>query len=249
MKPAKGPLFERLDKLRPEIARAAQEVLDGWEQDEDGYSEDFGGGGACDAISSAIATIVYNAIEGVELVDGGHDGDDHAWNVVYDDSEAYSVDIPPHVYETGGGYSWQKVDGATVSPDDVVIEPVRRSDVVGSSMASAGVDIGKIASRVASVSVEAARKKPARRAKPRGRSRTILESRTEYACRLDLHISVSFEGEVSKAALLKKLQREIQASTETAVKLTARDLRLEPSDVSIRPSAVDCAVVTDEGED
>jgi len=122
------PLLDDLERLRPELARAAQAVVDGWEQDEDGVDEDYGAGGVCDSVSEAMASVI-SSLEGVEIVDGGHDGDDHAYLIVYDASDAYLVDVPPGVYETGGGYSWKKIEGAEVSPDDVVIEPVRRSDV------------------------------------------------------------------------------------------------------------------------
>lgn len=39
-------LFRELDRLRPQLANVAQAVLDGWDQDEEGFSEDFGYGGA-----------------------------------------------------------------------------------------------------------------------------------------------------------------------------------------------------------
>ncbi len=236
-------LKESLEALRSEIAKAAQEVLDSWHQDEEGYDEQFGGGGACDAINAEIQRIV-GSVDGVEVVDGGHDGDDHAWTVVYDDKEAFAVDIPPGVYETGGGYSWTKIEGATVSPDDVVIEPVRRSDVVGSFMASKGVNIDRIASRLASVNVEAARRKT--RSKKQRREKSVVKAPTEWACRAELAVEVNFEGDTAKPALVKKLKSEIAAMVESAVKITARDLSLDPSDVRIRVNALDVVVTSGE---
>lgn len=239
---AHGRLREALEALRPRIAEAAQEVLDGWEQDEDGYDESFGWGGACDDINRAIQEIIVGTIDGVEVVDGGHDGDDHAWTIVYDDVEAFAVDIPPSVYETGGGYSWKKIDGVRVSPDDIVIEPVRRKDVVvGSFVACGGVDASRIAARVASVNVEAARRKT-RSKKKRGKS--VVHAPTEWACRAELAIEVSFEGDTAKAALVKKLKTEIAAMVESAVKITARDLKLDPSNVSIRVGSLECVVTS-----
>lgn len=129
------PLKDELETLRPALAEAAQKVVDEWQPDEDGFDEDYGGGGVCDDVASAMSEVI-GGLEGVEITEGGHDGDDHAWLVVYDDTDAYSVDIPPGVYETGGGYSWRKIEGARISPEDVVIEPVRRSDVVLAAMAS-----------------------------------------------------------------------------------------------------------------
>ncbi len=62
-------------------------------------------------------------------MDGGQDGDDHAYLIVYNDSEAYIVDIPPGVYEEGGGYNWQKKPDVTIQASDVIIEPINRKDL------------------------------------------------------------------------------------------------------------------------
>ncbi len=78
--------------------------------------------------------MLYNKIgrlPDVEIVDGGHDGDDHAYVIVYSIDEAYAVDIPPGVYETGGGYSWKKISNAVITPEDVIIEEVDRDEVAG----------------------------------------------------------------------------------------------------------------------
>lgn len=120
-------LFRQLDQLRPELAAAAQGVLDQWEQDEEGWDEEFGAGGACDAVAAAMQGALARA--GVDTVEGGHDGDDHAFLIAYSESEAYGVDVPPDVYEIGGGYVWRKRPGVTVSEDDVEIWEVRRSDL------------------------------------------------------------------------------------------------------------------------
>ena len=111
-------------------------MLDEWEQDEEGFDEILGGGGACDAISGAFEDALhftYVDASGHEMspsfMDGGQPGDDHAWLIVYDDYEAVAVDIPPYVYERGGGYSWRKIPGVKIRPSDIVIEPLRRSDI------------------------------------------------------------------------------------------------------------------------
>lgn len=127
-------LLDDLERLRPELAAAAQAVVDEWQPDEEGVDEDYGGGGVCDDVASAMSEVI-GALDGVEITEGGHDGDDHAWLIVYDAKDAFSVDVPPGVYETGGGYRWEKIDGAQISADDVVISPVRRSDVVLAAVA------------------------------------------------------------------------------------------------------------------
>lgn len=146
-----GGLRARLLALRPAIAKAAQAVVDAWEQDEDGMDDELGAGGVCGRVSEAISGVVYEKLEGVETTDGGQDGDDHAFPIVYDDKEAFAVDIPPGVYETGGGYRWKKRRGARITADDVVIDPVRRSDVVDSDGYARGqsskLDQGRASSR------------------------------------------------------------------------------------------------------
>ncbi len=122
-------LKKRLEALRPAMAKVAQEVLDAWEQDDEGVDEEFGAGGACDAIDNAIAGVVFEKVVGVERTAYGHEGDDHAASIYYDDAEAYLVDIPPYVYETGGGYRWRKRKGVKLSAKDVVVEKVSRADL------------------------------------------------------------------------------------------------------------------------
>lgn len=124
-------LKEELERLRPNLAAAAQRIVDEWEQDEEGLDPDLGSGGVCDRISDALGDVIFGEVDGVNVTEGGWEGDDHAWIIVYDDSDAFAVDIPPGVYETGGGYSWKKIEGAQIGPEDVVIEKVDRDLVVG----------------------------------------------------------------------------------------------------------------------
>jgi hypothetical protein len=113
---AQSRLYAQLMALRPRIAQAAQQIYDSWEQD-----DECDMGGICDEIASEIGSIIHSAIPGVQTSDGGHDGDDHAWVIAHDTMKAYGVDIPPHVYETGGGYCWQKIPDVHFDADDVEI--------------------------------------------------------------------------------------------------------------------------------
>ena len=123
-------LLNKLRSIRTEMAHAAQEVYDSWDQDEDGDDPELGSGGICDRISDALASVVVNAIEDVEVHEGGQDGDDHSWLIVMNNAEAYSVDIPPRVYETGGGYSWKKIPDVVFKSDDIVIDNIPIGDVI-----------------------------------------------------------------------------------------------------------------------
>jgi hypothetical protein len=119
-------LEKKLEALRSELAQAAQAVVDEWTQDEEGFDEELGVGGACDQVSEAILSVLAEKLEGVEFTEGGQPGDDHAYTIVYDEDEAFAVDIPPSVYETGGGYSWKKRKDAKIEPDDVMFSEVER---------------------------------------------------------------------------------------------------------------------------
>jgi hypothetical protein len=117
-------LQDEISSLSPQLAAAAQAELDAWAPDASGYDEEFGSGGACDAICRRLSGVLAEQVEGVELHDGGWEGDDHAWLVCTRAGEAVMVDIPPYLYEQGGGYSWRKLEGVRLSPDDVVIASI-----------------------------------------------------------------------------------------------------------------------------
>jgi hypothetical protein len=113
-----------LQQLRRKMAAAAQKVYDRWEQDEEGHDEEFGTGGICDEIATAISNVIQDQAIGADIFEGGHEGDDHNWVIVQDGDEAYGVDIPPAIYEYGGGYNWTKREDVTFEPSHVVIFPV-----------------------------------------------------------------------------------------------------------------------------
>lgn len=116
--------LKELRQLGPEMAEAAQKVYDGWEQDESGVCEELGTGGICDQVADALAGVASSSLKDVEIFDGGQEGDDHAWTIVQRGGEAYGVDIPPAVYESGGGYNWKKREGVVFDPSHVVVFPV-----------------------------------------------------------------------------------------------------------------------------
>lgn len=115
--------------LRPRLAAAAQQVYDGWEGD--GEDPELGSGGICDEVAEIMGNVISERVSDVEIFDGGQDGDDHAWVIAQRDGEAYGVDIPPGVYESGGGYNWRKRAGVTIQPDHVVVFPVPVQDESG----------------------------------------------------------------------------------------------------------------------
>jgi len=116
-------LYQQLLNLRPAMAQAVQEVYDAWSQDEEGLDEEFGGGGICDRIAESLGYVIAGSLD-VELDEYGHDGDDHAALIVSDGHQRYYVDIPPHVYESGGGLSWSKIPDVSIKPTDIIVAEI-----------------------------------------------------------------------------------------------------------------------------
>lgn len=115
-------LRSELLALRGRLAEAAQGVVDEWEQDAEGVDEELGTGGPCDRVADAMSLVISEAIPEADVEDGGQDGDDHAFLLVGRDGEVFVVDVPPEVYEVGGGYVWRKIPGARIEEADVVVE-------------------------------------------------------------------------------------------------------------------------------
>lgn len=106
--------------LSAELANAAQRVYDGWDQDEDGEDPMLGSGGICQDVAAAMCDVLTDA--GVECQTVSQvSGEQHVYVVARTDSGVYVVDIPPGVYEEGGGYNWRKIPDVEFAPSDVVI--------------------------------------------------------------------------------------------------------------------------------
>lgn len=108
-------LLQRIEALRTQLAVVAQEVYEDW---------DWEAGGACDAISMAQGDLL--AEHGIDTMDGGWPGDNHAWLIAYDKvrKEAVAVDVPADVYETGGGFCWRPIPGTRIGPRDIYIAAI-----------------------------------------------------------------------------------------------------------------------------
>lgn len=118
---------ERLGDAEPLFAAAAQRVYAAWEQDEEGFDEEYGGGGICQDIADAIAGVIVDLSFDVEIMDA-QVGEQHVWAVALSETEAWHVDIHPGVYETGGGYNWQKIPDVVFEPSDIIIFRGERED-------------------------------------------------------------------------------------------------------------------------
>jgi hypothetical protein len=116
---------QMLMALRPQLAAAAQQVYDSWD---DAMVEELNGGGICQDIAEAIVNVLYSSplskrFRSLQASTVSQTMDDqHVYVVCAIPTGVYVVDIPPSLYESGGGYSWTKKEGVTFTADYVVID-------------------------------------------------------------------------------------------------------------------------------
>ena len=99
----------------PQLLKKVQQVYDDWdEQDRDTYA----GGGICHIIADAICDVLSQA--GIECTPVSCSHEQHVYVAAKFEQGIYTIDIPYHVYETGGGFSWKKIPDVVFEPADVV---------------------------------------------------------------------------------------------------------------------------------
>jgi len=113
-----------LHQYRAALAQKAQEVYDKWD---DGDIDTYGGGGICHFIAEEIAGYLID--QGFEATTISSDHEVHVWTAALVPGVGiFSVDIRPYVYETGGGYSWQKIPDVVFEAEDVLVEFIATED-------------------------------------------------------------------------------------------------------------------------
>ena len=106
----------------PAMCKFAQQVYDEWDQsDEENGDPEIGFGGICDLIAEQICHVL--AQEGIECVswNSGGMGENHTSVIANLADGVFEVDIPPHVYEDGSGYTWYKKPNVVFDPNDVAV--------------------------------------------------------------------------------------------------------------------------------
>ena len=118
---ASSPASGVLHSLRPALAAAAQKVYDEWDEtDTDTYAE----GGICHLIADAMSDVIsHHGFEDVASVSAAT-GEQHVFCIVAANDGVFEVDIPPHVYERGGGYHWTKVPDVHISSGHVIVSRI-----------------------------------------------------------------------------------------------------------------------------
>ena len=129
---SKTDLLQQLEALRPKLAQVAQKVYDEWDaSDEVNGDWQVGTGGICHLIADAMLGVIYDNIPDIVATTISSSYEVHVFCVVGrttaneegdKEEDYYSIDIRPHVYETGGGYSWKKIPDVIFTPDCVEIE-------------------------------------------------------------------------------------------------------------------------------
>ncbi len=106
----------------PELVKIAQKEYDEWNQDGDGMDEFLGSGGICDSIADGFGGFLTG--KGFDVESGGQEGDDHAFLYATKNGQSFLIDIPPDVYETGGGYNWKKRQNVVFDPSHVIVQKI-----------------------------------------------------------------------------------------------------------------------------
>ena len=117
--------IKEIEKLRPQLVKAAQKVYDAWQVDEDGYDWQVGKGGICHLIADAFTEVIPSDFE-ITSVSSDHEV--HVWIAVLAEDGIYKLDIPHEIYETGGGYNWEKIPDVEFEPNDITIEHIASVD-------------------------------------------------------------------------------------------------------------------------
>lgn len=107
-----------LKSILPKLVSAAQKVYDEWIQDED--DDDLNGGGICHLIADAMCEEMSRI--GIECATVSYStGEVHVASVAKLDDGVYTIDIDPSYYETGAGYTWQKIPDVVFKPSFISI--------------------------------------------------------------------------------------------------------------------------------
>ena len=97
------------------ILAAAQRIYDDWDESE---VDTYAGGGICHIIADAICDVMWQI--GIECTIVSCSYEQHVYVAVKVEEGVYTIDIPYGIYETGGGFSWQKLPDIKFDSRDVV---------------------------------------------------------------------------------------------------------------------------------
>lgn len=120
---ASNPTINDLKRLMPLMAAGAQRAYDAWDQNDEGEDPELGVGGICQDVAEEISGVLnMNGIEAGTV--SQQVGDQHVYTIAKLNDGVYEVDIPPSLYETGGGYVWKKRKGITFNPSMIYVSMI-----------------------------------------------------------------------------------------------------------------------------
>jgi len=114
------PSYKGIERLIPKMVQGVQQIYDEWKSEDNPNDDPYAGGGICQEFAGVFVEVLssagYDATEITSSV-----GEQHVWAVVKTAEGVFEVDIPFCVYETGGGYNWDKIPDVTFKPGDIHI--------------------------------------------------------------------------------------------------------------------------------
>ena len=119
-------LENKVKSILPKLTKKAQEEYDRWDEEN---IDEYAGGGICHILADEFVDVLsQNNIDSSSL---SHPFKQHVYIVVFDTDNkiAITVDLPEYVYETGGGFSWKKIEDVEIEPSDFIIEEINWDDL------------------------------------------------------------------------------------------------------------------------
>jgi hypothetical protein len=108
------PSVNQAKNLLPMILPKVQKAYDDWDETE---VDTYAGGGICHILADAICDVLGN--NGIECTPVSSSHEQHVYVAGKFSEGIYIIDIPYHIYETGGGFSWKKIPNITFETGDV----------------------------------------------------------------------------------------------------------------------------------
>jgi hypothetical protein len=109
------PSVNTAKSAMPRILEKVQRVYDDWDES---ARDTYAGGGICHLIADEICDVLGSM--GIESTPVSCSMEQHVYVGAKFEEGVYSIDIPYHIYETGGGFTWQKIPDIKFEPNDVV---------------------------------------------------------------------------------------------------------------------------------
>lgn len=118
-------LDNKLNLLREKIAEGIQTILNKQQLNEENFNKHLNIDNTYKAIVNKLIEIIYDNIENIKII---HHYDKHGV-IVYSDTEAYYVGIPPYLYKINKGNNLTKMPNAKIEANNIIIEKINREDI------------------------------------------------------------------------------------------------------------------------